>query len=140
MGRPPRTKVEFEGLDKLITLSGPKLYAEPWKRVLQESGEVVLKAAQSRAPGNGRIGGTLTVRMEGGVLPTRAIVPLKLREGIILQYGGRRKLSRYRVGMRRGKKVRGWFSGAVRLKAVKNAVQQVIEQAKREIEGNWKKI
>ena len=138
-GRPAKTKVKFEGIDKLIRITqDDQLYAEPWRRVLLGSGDYVLKTAKGRAPGlSGRIASTLFAYPEGGVLPHSVVIPLKDRGAILTNYGGWHKTSRYRVGPRTGRKMRSWFIGAVRLKAVKEHVRALIKAAVNDIEHTW---
>ena len=137
-GRPAKTKVKFEGIDRLIRITDDGLYADPWRRVLLGSGDLVLQTAKGRAPGvSGSIASTLSAHAEGGVLPHSVVIPLKERGAIVTNWGGWHKTSRYRVGPRAGKKMRSWFLGAIRLKAVKDGVRRLIEAAANDIEHTW---
>jgi len=59
------------------------------------------------------------------------------KHAIILNYGGRGKRSRWKAAPKRGKLTRGWYSGILRLKVVKQRAQALMAEAQRAIERHW---
>ena len=68
---------------------------------------------------------------------TARSVRLSERHALILNFGGRGKKSRWRVG-RVGKRTKGWFFGIVRLVGVKRKVNELLNKARAQLEARWR--
>jgi hypothetical protein len=131
---PIRAKVEFHKGDiaRVLRNLNELQRWEPMARVIDDGARVLDEHAKRRFPS-----GTST--QLGTPRPLVGEVRLvQPRHAILLNYGGRGRQSRWRA-FKPGKRTRGWFSGTVRLKAVKARMDQLIERARHELEAVWRR-
>lgn len=135
--------IEVRGLNRLLRAlqDTDPLFAEPLRNAFDEGGDLMLEAAQTRAPsGRGTLAQRITKRLDSRPVPRFVKVgptPMPLSTGGFRYPGALEggEMYHYRSGPFAGQKTRGWLSGVK--KDVARYVRQIIKAAGKEIEAAW---
>ena len=127
-------KLDKGDWDRVLRKLDVHTLARPLERVI-EDGAAVLKAEIPRRFVRNTPAGIHRGQLVYGVSLMRTVY-ITERHPIILNYGGRGGKSVFRRA-RIGKRTRGWYTGIVRLKGIKDKINALLERAKRELERGW---
>ena len=130
-----RVKINDNDWNRLLRKLRPEYLAPPLDDLMAAAAEHVRGQVPLRFPRSTPTTVQSTNRAYG--FYTARTVRLSERHAIILNYGGRGKMSRWRVG-RVGKRTKGWFYGIVRLVGVKRKVNELLNKARAQLEARWR--
>ena len=128
-------KLDKGDWDRVMRKLDVRTLARPLEHVI-EDGAAVLKSEIPRRFVRNVPAGIHRGQLVYGVSLMRTVYIIE-RHPIILNHGGRGKKSIFRQGPRVGRRTRSWFTGIVRLKAVKDKINALLERAKHELEREW---
>ena len=142
----PRLKVAFDArelkhLQGILNRGGLAVHQRPMQDLFRDGSRLIFTEARKRSP-LGRSGATLSsiadVYGNTGKSPWGiGRVAMTTKQGVILNNGGRGGKARHRLGPRAGQKTKGWFSGTIRLAAVKRGIDDLARRAAGEMGRRW---
>ena len=132
-----RTSVKINDSDwnRLLRKLRPEYLAPPLDDLMTAAAQHVRDQVPKRFPSSTPTTVQSTNKAYG--FYTARSVRLSEKHAIILNYGGRGKMSRWRVG-RVGKRTKGWFYGIIRLVGVKRKVNELLSKARAQLEARWR--
>ena len=128
-------KIDKSDWDRVMRKLNVSAFAIPLERVVAD-GAVILRQEIPRRFVRNVAAGIHRGQLNYGVSLIRTVYIIE-RHPIILNHGGRGKKSLFRLGPRVGRRTRNWYTGIVRLKAVKDKINALLERAKHELEREW---
>ena len=133
-------KAELAHLQKVLKQGGLAVHGVPMRKLFRSGSRLITQQARQRAPI--RTGETVTVMRDlygdTGIKPWGiGRVAVTTKQGAILNNGGRGRMARYQSTARKGKLTKGWFSGTLRLAAVRRGIDDLARQAVAEMGRRW---
>lgn len=141
----PKLSVAFDRaqlahLQKVLKQGGLAVHQKPMQALFADGSKLIYEEAKKRAPV--RSGATLAgIRDLYGNTGKRpwgiGRVANATKQGALLNNGGRGGRALYRNGSRTGRRTKGWFSGTLRLAAVRRGIDELAQRAVAEMGRRW---
>lgn len=133
-------RAELKHLQDMLNRGGLAVHQKPMQSLFENGSRLIYEEAKKRAPfkSGAALASMSDVYGNTGKRPWGiGRVALGSPYGAILNNGGRGRNSVFRHGPRAGKRTRNWFSGTIRLAAVKRGVDMLARRATDDMQRRW---